>query len=469
MTTEIVDILSFPSEAHRVNAPVRLRKVEKVSYGLGDVACNMSWNLVGSFLLYFYTNVALVPVAALGTLFLFSRILDAVIDPVVGATMDRTRTRFGRARPYILFASVPFGLLSVLTFWMPHLPDLGKIVYAYATFIVLGIVYSVINVPYGALMPMMTRDTNQKSQLGSLRAFGSSIGTIIVTALTMPLVKAVGGHNEAKGFLLTSVVFAVISTTLMLIVYRNCKERYTDSPALIHTKLIPSVGKMLRNEAWLTTFGVGMCTFIRLGLTISVTIYFCLNVIHKPWAISVLLPMISGAMLVSAVASPILFKRFGKRASSIVALLMAVACYLVLPFLQTQMTPFIVVYALANIAAGVSTTAIYTMVADSVDLHEWKFNIRNEGLLFSGFSIATKVGMALGSAFIAYALAWVGFKPAAPNASALHLITVLYYAGPITLMLAQCVCMAFYTMDKRHPGIVADLDARLASRPADDA
>jgi sugar (glycoside-pentoside-hexuronide) transporter len=460
--TEIVDILAYPSQTHPVSQPVQLRRGEKVSYGLGDVACNMSWNMVGSFLLYFYTNVALVPVAALGTLFLFSRVLDAVIDPFVGATMDRTRTRFGKARPYILFACVPFGVLSVLTFWMPHLPDTGKIIYAYVTFIVMGIVYSIINVPYGALMPMMTRDTHQKSQLGSLRAFGSSIGTILVTAFTMPLVKRLGAGDEAQGFLLTSILSAIISTALLLIVVRNCKERFSDNPALINIKLVPSVGKMLANRAWLVTFIVGVITFIRLGLTIAVTIYFCLNILHQPWAISLLLPMISGAMLVSALIAPPLFRRFGKRAASMAALVVAIGCYLLLPTLQGQTVPFVALYALANITAGVSTTAIYTMVADSVDLHEWKYATRSEGLLFSGFSIATKVGMAIGGALLAYALAWAGFQPKAPSATALNTIQVLYYAGPITLMGLQVLAMAFYDMDKRHPLIVAELDRRAA-------
>jgi glycoside/pentoside/hexuronide:cation symporter, GPH family len=458
VTTEIVDLTAHPNATHPVHARERIGPVEKISYGLGDVAANMSWNFVSGFLLYFYTNVALVPVAALGTLFLFTRVLDAFIDPVVGLLMDGTRSRFGKARPYLLYASIPFGLLSVLTFVSPAVGPMGKIVYAYVTFTVLGIVFSLLNVPYGALMPMMTRDSEQKNQLGSLRALGSSIGSIIVTALTMPLVKAIGHGDEGFGFLMTSIIFAVVSTALTLLVFAACKERHAEV-AHARVPLGRAVANLMRNKAWLTTFLVGLCTLIRLGLTIAISIYFCLDILHAPWAISVLLPLISGAMIVSAGLAPPIFKRFGKRAGSLGAIAVAIAAYAAMSRVQGQLAAFIAIYLVAHVAAGVSTTALYTMVADSVDMHEWRFGTRNEGLIYSGFSIATKVGMAVGSAFIAYALAWSGFNPKAPGPVSLHAIQTLYYAGPMVMLALQALCMSFYDMDRRHPLMVAEIQA----------
>lgn len=127
--------------------PARLRRREKLAYGAGDLASNLSWNFVGSFLLFYYTDVAGVPIALLGTLFLVARLLDAVIDPFIGVLVDRTRTRFGRARPYLLFAAVPFGVLGVLTFAVPDVGDTGKLVYAFVTYLTLGILFSLVNVP----------------------------------------------------------------------------------------------------------------------------------------------------------------------------------------------------------------------------------------------------------------------------------------------------------------------------------
>lgn len=154
----------------------KLSLLEKVSYGVGDFASNLMWGVIGSFLLYFYTDVALIPVAATGTIFLVSRFLDAFIDPVIGNFIDHTDTRWGRTKPYIMFGVIPLCVLYALTFTTIGTSASIKIIYAYVTYIVVGILFSVVNVPYGALMPLITRNTDEKTQLASFRMFGMAVG-----------------------------------------------------------------------------------------------------------------------------------------------------------------------------------------------------------------------------------------------------------------------------------------------------
>ena len=169
-----------------LTSPLPLWK--KVSYGLGEIAGNFSWTMVGGFVLFFYTNVALLPATALGTMFLVTRCLDAFADPITGLAMDRTRSRLGRARPYLLIGSVPLGIFTALTFASPFRGTGPKLAYAYITLLLLGALYSVVSVPYGALMPLMTKNPREKVQLSSFRSVGTSIGAILVTSLVMPLV-----------------------------------------------------------------------------------------------------------------------------------------------------------------------------------------------------------------------------------------------------------------------------------------
>ncbi|MGW2343552.1 MFS transporter, partial [Streptomyces sp. NPDC001661] len=188
-----MDITSKAIEQQAAQRPeFRIGWREKLGYGAGDLASNLSWNLVGGFLLYYYTDVARVPVAALGTLFLVARLLDAVVDPAIGVLVDRTKSRWGKARPYLVFASVPFGVIGVLTFMVPDVGDGGKLVYAFVTYLTLGLLFSLVNVPYSSLLPMMTRDSHERMQMGGLRAVGSSVGSIIVTASTTPFVAWLG-------------------------------------------------------------------------------------------------------------------------------------------------------------------------------------------------------------------------------------------------------------------------------------
>lgn len=439
----------------------RLRNWEKVSYGIGDFACGLSWNVVGAFLLYFYTNVALLPAAAVGTLFLLSRLFDAGVDLGVGLMVDRTRTRWGRTRPYFLWAAIPFSILLVLTFTTIEGSTGAKLAYAYVTFSLLGILYSFLAVPFSALMPMMTRDHASRMQLGSARAIGTSVSVILATAATMPLVGLLGGGNERVGFALVAGLFAILTLAALLNLFVSCRERHHDE-APRGEAIGPQIGMMLRNRAWLVTFLFCTLNFIRFGCVLSVTAFFAIEVMKAPWMIGVLLPAVSGTLLLSALFAPAVFKRTGIRKGCIVALVAAIALHVALPMIEDQHGLFLGVFLIAAILISLTMTAIFTMAADAVDYHEWTFGLRNEGLLSSGISLSTKIGMALGTAIIAYVLGIAGYDPKAVSDGARAAIRWSYYGWPIGVMLVQIGVIAFWPMDGQHERIRREIAERAA-------
>lgn len=435
---------------------------EKISYGLGDLGSNLMWGIVGSFLLYFYTDVALIPVAATGTLILVARILDSIIDPVIGGFIDRTNTRYGRARPYILFGIVPLAIMLVLTFTSPDLSNTGKILYASITYILAGLLYSLVNIPYGSLMSMMTRSGEEKNQLSSYRMVGMAVGSIIVTAFTTPLVRTLGGGNEKQGYLLTAVIFVALSVILFLIVYKNCKERYVEPVSVQREKgaLLKTYKSAFKNGPWLSTVVFSLLMFVRTGATVSITIYFAIHVLHNPAMISILLPALYVSLLFSAAIAPAFLKKFKQRKGNFIAQILFMIGLALMPMFEHNMVVFVGLWLLANVFGGISSGAVFSMIANSVDYNEWKFNKKAEGTLYAGYSFATKVGMALGSAVVGYTLAITGYQAENVSASASSAINVLFFAIPFVCTVLQLIAVSFYRLDAIHPQIVRELEAR---------
>ncbi|MDS0524185.1 glycoside-pentoside-hexuronide (GPH):cation symporter [Clostridium sp. SHJSY1] len=446
------------------NNEVKLKKSEKLSYGLGDFASNLIWGFIGSFLLYYYTDVALIPVAATATLFLFARILDAFIDPVIGGFVDRTNTKYGRTRPYILFGIIPLAIILVLTFTSFNISNTGKIIYEYITYIVIGIVYSVVNIPYGALMPLMTRDTNEKAQLSSFRMIGMAAGNIFVTAGTMPLVKVLGKGDEKTGFILTTILYAIIGVCCYLTVSFKCKERYIESNTIEKNKskanIIKTYKNAMRNVPWVTTIIFALFMFVKIGAVTAITIYFCNCVLKNSAMVSILLPLQYVSLFFSSAIAPLFIKKFGHRNANIISLIIYSISFCIMPFFSDNMTIFIGVYFIGNIFGGIGSGSVFGMTADSVDYNEWKFGERSEGTLYAGYSFATKVGMAIGGAVIGYVLAFAGYNANNISSSIVNHINLIYYTVPVLCSIIQIVSLLFYNLDSIHPQIVRELEEK---------
>lgn len=442
------------SEANDVRPVARLSLTERLSYGFGDFGYSLAYNMAGAFLLYYYTNVAKLPAAAVGTIFLTARLLDAVIDILVGIAVDKTRSRWGRTRPYFLFTAIPYAVVVVLLFNVPDGSETMRLLYAFLTFKALGILMSLGSIPYTALLPMMTRDTGERLKLSGMRSIGTSVSVILGTAATMPLVGLFGGGDEQRGFLATATLFAGLSLVALFLLFRNCRERFDDN-ASPQFAVLPAIGQMLRNRAWAVCFGFTLLYFIRFGAMISLTAFFAIEVLGRPWMISILLPAISGMLLLAAFIAPPILARTGLRRGCLGAILISIVLFAVLPLTEASPPAFIAVYLLASITTSVTITGIFTMAAEAVDYHEAQFGTRNEGLLSSGISLATKIGMAVGTAAIAYSLGIAGYVPGAVTETARQTIRWSYYGWPIVLLALQAGVILLWPAIRRPAPVLA--------------
>ena len=436
----------------------RLSLGERASYGFGDFGYSLPYNMAGAFLLYYYTNVALLPAAAVGTIFLIARLLDAVIDILVGIGVDKTRSRWGRTRPYFLFTAIPYALIFIAVFHVPDWSQNAKLVYAFLTFKALGILMSLGSIPYTALMPMMTLDTSERLKLGGWRSIGTSVSVILGTAATMPLVGLFGGgSDQQRGFTATAILFSGLSLLALLLLFRTCKERFEGNGSASFA-VLPAIRDMLRNRAWWVCFGFCLLYFIRFGAMLSLTAFFAIEVLRRPWMIGVMLPAISGMLLLAAFIAPPILSRFGLRKGCFGAIAVSIALFALLPLTEDNPVAFLALYFAASIATSVTITGIFTMAAEAVDFHEAKFATRNEGLLSSGISLSTKVGMALGTAGIAFVLASAGYRPGHVSEGARGAIRWAYYITPVVLLAGQAAVVSFWPMNgARNAPVTASL------------
>ncbi|MFD2210762.1 glycoside-pentoside-hexuronide (GPH):cation symporter [Virgibacillus halophilus] len=433
---------------------------EKISYGYGDVASNFVWGMVNSYLLFFYTDVFGITAAAAGTLFLVTRIFDAVNDPIMGIIVDKTKSKHGKTRPYLLYVAIPFGILSIITFITPDLSVTGKVVYAYITYGLLGIVYTMINIPYGALMPLMSRNSKEKGELNSYRAIGRSVGAIIVASLTLPLVNFLGGGNQQLGFPVVMGIYSVIGVVFFWLTFKNCHERVqTAKPDQKNPEIKKSLVQMFKNKYWLLVSANSFLWFVRMGIMNGVLIYYVNYVLKEPNMAPFYLTLLNIANLVGGFFALSILRKFSSRNSSMLMYGLAAVLLASLFLVEGQsMILFSIIFFAANVLIGYGDPATLTMLGDSIDYQEWKFGTRPEGLLVSSYSFSTKFGVAIGSSFLAYALSWAGYDPNAITEGAKTMIRTLMLSLPILITVLQVIILYCYKLDKHHADIVKDLN-----------
>ena len=437
----------------------RLKFTERLSYGLGDMGTSLAYNMASGFLLFYYTNVFGLPAAGVGTVFLIARLMDAVIDVMVGIAVDKTRSRWGRTRGYFLFTALPYALVTVALFHMPDWSQGAQLAYAFVTFKALGILMSLQAIPYTALMPMMTRDSAQRLKLSGMRGVGTSISVVMGTAAVLPLVGLFGKGDQAKGFQSVAMLFAAIGLVCTLALYRNCTERFEDGSSPDFA-ILPAVREMVRNKAWLVVFASCLLYFTRFGLMMSATAYFAIDVMGKPWMISVMLPAVSGMLLLSSFVAPPILARTGIKRGCVFVLALSAVLFALLPFTEGNVALFLTLYIAACLATSITITAAFAMIAETVDYHEWKFGTRREGLLSAGISLSTKVGMAVGTAGFAFILGAAGYAPDAVTEGARDAIRWAYYGSAVVLLALQTVVMLLWPMDGLRETIRNDVATR---------
>ena len=387
-----------------------LRFKEKVGYSLGDFASCMFWQLIGMFLLYFYTDIFGISAAVAGTLFLITRIWDTINDPMLGCIADRTNTRWGKFRPYLLWAAIPFGIIGVLTFTTPDLSPTGKIIYAYVTYTLMGMIYTVINIPYGALMGVMTSNSLERTSLSSYKFVGAFLGGLFIQLLTLPLVKYIGKGNDAFGFQMTAAIYAGIAAILFFLTFISTKERV--HPAKDQkTKLSADIKDLLTNKPWIVLFFIGLSLLLFASIRNGAGVYYFKYYLGDTKYVGYFLALGSCTSLIGVLCVKWFSSLMGKRNLFIVlSILSCVLTALYYFFRPTDIILIFVTQAFGGLVSGPPFVLLWAMYADTADYSEWKTGRRATGLVFSAASFAQKLGWTFGGAISGWLLAFYGFK-----------------------------------------------------------
>ncbi|MCE0498738.1 MAG: MFS transporter [Methylacidiphilales bacterium] len=425
--------------------PAKLSFLEKFGYGLGDAACNFVWGTMTSFLLFFYTDIFGIPAAAIGTLFLFARVSDGFVDLVVGAAADRTRTRWGKFRPYLVWFCIPIAAVFVATFTTPAFSVEGKIIYAWITYNLLMIMYTAINVPYGALSGVMTDEPLDRTSLNSFRMGCAQIGALAVNALTLPLISAFGHGDDAKGYQLTVGLFSLIAIAFFLTTFFTTKERIQPPPGQ-KTNLGRDLKSLFANKPWVFMFIAG-CGSIFNTISGAAKIYYAkyyLGIEAKPIGIlglfsmdqiSFFLVMGSVGFIVGAVTVRQWVKLFGKKNLFIGCLLaMAGGCVAFYYIPPANLNAVFISQLVLGYIGGISAPLYFAMIGDTADYAEWKFHVRMTGIIFSANSCSQKIGLGIGGAASGYLLKEYGYvahvaQSASANYGILLMVSLIPAAG----------------------------------------
>lgn len=423
---------------------------EKVGYALGDTASHFVWDMVGFWLMFFYTDIYGISAAAAGTIMLIARFWDMAIDPLIGVLSDRTNTRWGKFRPYILFGAVPYAVLSVLTFTTPNFGEFGKILYAGTTYVLLMTAYAFINLPYSALGAVMSPDTYERAGLNTYRFIAGFVGQFVVTGLALTLAEFFGGGDKAQGFQYTIVLFAFLSLVFFFITFKTTKERVSP-PKEQENSLRGDFSSLFKNKAWVILAIVGIISFIMFAIQNAAVAYYFKYYIGNENNVQLFNVVGTVALIVALPLSKPLAKRFGNRnvfiGSSIISGIFFMLIYL--PGVDNLVSVYIF-NVLAKMAYAPAVPLLWTMIADSADYGEWTTGRRATGLYFSAAVFAQKAGWGIGAALAGWILAISQFVPnAVQTDTAITGIKLLVSVIPGLLYMSCAIFMIFYKIDSK--------------------
>lgn len=452
---------------------MKIRLSEKIGYGLGDMSSSMFWKLFGAYLMIFYTDVFGISAAVVGTMFAVTRVWDSFFDPVVGAVADRTSSRWGRFRPYLLFLAVPFGVIGILTFLTPPFGQTGKIVYAFITYALMMMVYSAINVPYASLLGVMSPDPADRNTLATYRMTFAYLGSFLALLLFMPLVNAFGGGNSGgpmlgwltapqAGWLMAAGVIAVVCVLLFLGCFALTKER-VKPVRQGKTSLKTDLRDLLHNRPWWILLGAGVASLVFNSIRDGATVYYfkyyvdetavgSISFLGLPFVLSGLyLAVGQAANILGVILAAPVSNRIGKRRTFMAA--MAVASVLSVAFFwlgKDQLVPIFILQALISVCAGSIFPLLWSMYADCADYSELQTGNRATGLIFSSSSMSQKFGWAFGTAITGWMLAQFGFQAnAVQSAETLQGIRMFLSLLPAAGAFLSLVFIYFYPLSEQ--------------------
>lgn len=433
----------------------------RIAYALGDFGINLYFMSTLSFLLFFYTEVFGLSAGVAAGVFLVARLVDAITDPIMGYIADRTRSRFGRFRPYLLYGAIPLGLITVATFTVPELSMTGKIIWAYTTYVLFGILYTVVTIPYASLTAVISDDSQERSTISTLRMAGAFSGGWLVSVSMLWIVDFFGGG--AGGFQNTLIVFSVVSTVMLWITFFGTREQVTVHTETDSLPLRDAANSLIKNPPlWIVIalFVLGMLAFT---FRATATPYYFTYNMERPDLIGLFFGITLGVMILGLIAIPYLSEKLGKagavRVGSVIAMIGALGFYF-----NDPSNVFMVFFWGSLLALGGAPIAVlgWAMIPDTVEYAEWRSRVRADGVIFSTASFFQKVGKAVGGAAVAALLGLFGYVANQEQTdSALMGILIAMAVVPLLANVLLFVVSLFYRLTApRHAALVKRIRSR---------
>lgn len=454
---------------------------EKIGFSLGDGAANFIFQTIMILQLSFYTDTFGLTAASAAALFLVARLWGAVCDPIFGALADRTKTRWGKFRPWILWTAIPFGILGYLAFRTPDMGPTGKLLYAYATYLFLMTIYSANNNPYSALSGVITGNMAQRTSLSSYRFVVVTLATIAIQGFALPMVNHFGKGNSAQGYQITMGIFSILAVIFFFTTFFTTKERISPPPQQ-KTSLKQDLKDLVGNRQWVIMFFIFLFMFIFLSMRNSILLYFFkyhlnidsqreflfgadkalfgllgtlgmtgagANIADNTFSIINIISQL--AAILGIVLSNALAKRFGKR--DVFRTWLLIAGIVALSFIFIPSGAVFLTFILSilfNFSWGVTMPLPWAMMADVADYSEWKTNRRATGIVFAGIVIGLKVGMAIGGFLAGFLLSQYGYVPnVAQTPHALNGIRLTVSVYPAITIILCVVALFIYSINKK--------------------
>ncbi len=396
--------------SHDSDPNVVIRWKERFAYASGDFASCLYFGVFANFLTYFYTDVFGISAAAVSLMILLTRTWDWINDPIMGAIADRTRTRMGVFRPWLLWMAGPFVIFGLTTFITPDLSPAGKLIYAYVTYTLLTMVYTAINVPYSALMGVMTSRSDQRTILASFRFIGAFAGTMFVSATMLFLVEIFGQGNERLGFPLTVGLYGVMAAGLFLFTFTATRERVPPPPR--EKQLLRDDFKaLLRNGPWLVMILISVLTIIWIAVRNGIAIhYFKYASGSEHWG-SLFLVISNGVQLVGVILTKYISQWLGGKKRAFMAItFVSAALIAAFYFIDPQNIPLVMAHQfISSFISAPLMPLFWSMIADTADYGAWKLGQRTTGIIFSSGTASQKIGWSIGPAIAMWLLGYFGY------------------------------------------------------------
>lgn len=430
----------------------------KIGYGIGETALNFLVGGISNYLFFFYTDVFGITAGAVGMLMLISRIWDAINDPMMGVIVDRTQSRLGKYRPYILFGAAPVAIFTVLTFTTPNLSPAGKLIWAYITFNCWGMAFTAVAVPYNALATSLTTDSQERSTLSSIKTIFAALGSMLVVVLAKPMTEALGSTLQS-GYTITFGIFGVLAFVIFMLCFIFTKERSVLSSSHVPKNFREQFRSLAGNRPLFSLIMFFIFFQIAFSLFRTVELYYFKYVLERDKLFTMAVLIGSLCSVVGMVIMPFIVKKLDKKRTALLG--GTVGC---LFFLLMYLVPGNIPVALTGIALSYFFLAIpysllFGIIPDTVEYGQWKTGIRAAGFIISIFTFTQKAGMAIAAALLGWLLERIGYVANQPQTSeTIHGILLMRTIVPMALIVIGMLLFLFYNLTReRHKQLLEEL------------